>query len=1043
MAKKKHTDETEIDNDLDFDDLSDMDDEFGDVSFDDEGMSDDPREPNFTEVATELAGEAGSGFLEDLIKTTAKKSLPDSYHESYYDVMDYKDLIQDEFSKSKEKLSKSFASLAKEAKKVLPFRIKMVDNFLDKFTEDYESYKAESEEQQRNSMIESNLSSLFDKQLEITSKLEAKHDAEENVRDRREIVSNKISTEILTDIATNTSNATAFTLQIAKEYYRKSLELQFKTFFIQTDLLKTTKDSFKAFSQQFDSIVKNTGLPDYVKLKNAERLGDVVRKQISTDLYKKVFNENSYISNVKQKFSKYVGEKVSNITDNMDNVTSSLSMLNMAKESGDNNILTRIAAGMAGSLLGEKAGEKVAEKIKGYTDKSDKIKTGGNILKTLSEYPSTFFQYLRDKNKKFQENNQNDDSITGTVLNKLSEGFDDISYITSNEKVKPEVNNKSNILDFNSPAIFDNLAYKSLTDVIPMYLAKILKENTDLRSSYQTVNKNKLQNRPNTEELVYNYGKRKLTTIGDFKNDIEKDTLKTDTERKVTNLSSTVYSDFIKNNKDKKYNKLKNDKNKQKLETYMKTARKKLGADFSLESTILNYKDNEELKSIVTKDSQLEKLLDSMKEIYESKGEKDKTYINERYEMQFSDSLSTYPVKQVIKVIQEISRLASPITKSKTLNTLTLDESLSLCKMLTNYYIYLNKDITYDNIISLEFLTYLPKEKLEDKTFTDKLKLFISDVKFITESENQVMETSLLVLLGMLNKALKSNIPLSPDVFEKLNMYNPQLFKGHLSGDNLVDGKLNPFDKDEKLDRSEIRTVFRLKNKEANELQAESDSNKTDPIINSFMDKMKHIVFGTTNAVTEATQYADKIKESIKGKKPDEVAKILLGEARKASDKITGKTKEMYDKISAKADTLITDLNKIIDDKQELVKEGIKTTLQNYIKLIDDAIAVEKERHNNTMETMSKLTTELNQTLTTTEGRTDNQLENNKKFETKMHETKIKMLEKIRVNCSDIISTVNSTETVNLQTVKELITKLSTTIKTEISNFSKTNTPQT
>ena len=299
MARKKKDRKVELDGELDFKDLDDI--TGDDMDFGDLEDIEDNRKPSMFGVAQELSKETGRGFLDGLVSQTAKKGLKSEYTDNYYELMDYADLAKNTFDENKSKVNKSVYKLGKEVKKVLPFQLKMLDSFLERYETNNEQARQESEEALRENSIQSNISSIFDKQLEIQKALEAKHDAERQVESKERITTNKLNLDILTSIDTNISNHTAFTLQISKEYYRKSLELQFKTYFIQADMLKTMRDHYKGFSIQFDSIVKNTSLPEFVKLNNTERIQEVVRTQAVQGTFKNVISNSKYVENVKKK----------------------------------------------------------------------------------------------------------------------------------------------------------------------------------------------------------------------------------------------------------------------------------------------------------------------------------------------------------------------------------------------------------------------------------------------------------------------------------------------------------------------------------------------------------------------------------------------------------------------------------------------------------------------------------------------------------------------------------------------------------------------
>jgi len=282
MTKKK-TGKNKIDGDLDLNGLGDDD----ELNFDEmDDINSDSRKPSATEVSKELAKEASKGFLDTLIKKSASKALPEEYEHNYYTALEYGDFAKETFDTGKSKINRSLYRLGKEVKKILPFQSKLLEKYLGEYETDVEEFKSQTEEETREVGIQSNVSAIFDKQLEIQKAIEVKRSSEQEVDKKERLTYNKFNLDLLTSIDNNLANQTAFTLQVNKEYYRKSLELQYKSYFIQADMLKTMRDYYKGFSIQFDNIAKNTGLPDFVKLKSTESLREIMRAQFIQNTYK-------------------------------------------------------------------------------------------------------------------------------------------------------------------------------------------------------------------------------------------------------------------------------------------------------------------------------------------------------------------------------------------------------------------------------------------------------------------------------------------------------------------------------------------------------------------------------------------------------------------------------------------------------------------------------------------------------------------------------------------------------------------------------------
>ncbi len=488
----------------------------GDLDFDEVDSS---RSPSKLGVAKELAESAVRDGTSTFISRTAKKALPPEYEDHYYEAMDYADFGRTIFTENKQKLDRSMYKLGREVKKVLPFKIGMLDKYLENAESEHETQRQETEEAQRDASIQSSLTSIFDKQIEVQKAIEAKREASDDVDKKEDMVKTKLNLDILKSIDSNTGNSSSFTLQITKEYYRKSLELQYKMYFVQADTLKTIKDYYKGFSVQFESIVKNTGLPDYVKLTSSEVLKEELKRQAAKKIYEKTFSNNEYVQGVKKRISGAISNKVSSVTDAIGGATDALEQINST--SGDMGgsalgMLGNIASGMLGSSVAEKISDKFSPKIKDKIKDNKIINTGANHLANLANSPSSYFAGLRDTvaelKDKYSAESTPLEQLMSKMLGVASAGLD----LTKVDAVDTKVADV-NLSSMTSPAVFDNKVHKSITEVIPAYLAKILVQNTSLTSMFRRANREAIGDEGEANELVYNFESRGLSTMADIK----------------------------------------------------------------------------------------------------------------------------------------------------------------------------------------------------------------------------------------------------------------------------------------------------------------------------------------------------------------------------------------------------------------------------------------------------------------------------------------------------------------------------------------------
>ena len=256
MAKnRKKTNKTKVDADINLDDLDDLGGLGEDMDFgDEEGIDDVNRKPSRAQVIKDLGQQAGEGALESLVKGAAKKALPEEYSANYYEAMDLANFTTEVVSKNKEALNKSTYRLGKEVKKLLPFKVSLLDKYLESQESNFDTMKTQTEEQMRQVGIASETAAIFDKQLDVQKSLYARTEAQNEIDSKERLTQNKLSQDVLANMDGNIAHQTAFMTQISKEYYKRSLELQYKSFYVQADSLKTMREYYKAFAIQFTNI---------------------------------------------------------------------------------------------------------------------------------------------------------------------------------------------------------------------------------------------------------------------------------------------------------------------------------------------------------------------------------------------------------------------------------------------------------------------------------------------------------------------------------------------------------------------------------------------------------------------------------------------------------------------------------------------------------------------------------------------------------------------------------------------------------------------
>ena len=936
MAGKKDKKDDIEDLDVGFDDLGDFDSDLDlgdDLDFD--------REPSKSEVAKDLAKDAGGGFLDGLAKSTAKKVLPDSYEYGVPEAMDYVDFGKEVVGKNKSKIEKSLYGLGKEVKKILPFQSTLLDNFLEKHSSNFEKQREQSEEAIREASIGGSLNSIFDKQLDMQKALESRRSAEDKIESKERMVTNKLQTDLLRSIASSSGQQSAFTTQIGKEYYRKSLELQFKTYYIQADMLKTTRDYYQGFTKQFDTIVKNTGLPDFVKLHNTELISETIKRRAIENTTKRIFDNSKFIQGAKKRVSDIVDEKVGQITDKIDQMSGGLDMMG-----GAGNPLTMMASVMssiAGSSMGEKVSGKISPKIKEKIKDNKLINTGGNYLEALSNNPKAFFQMLKQGADRKREAYEGEEGPLETLMSKFLGGSSSILDTALGGRQKFEVKSSSNILDNKAPAIFDQRAHRSIVEVIPMYLSKILHQNTTLTGMYGSVNHRRLQANKFTAtgELMYDYNNRKLDSKENVVKGITDKAFGSRT-KKIHQISGGMISSAVSNlNKDKTKNAdaikdISSDKSKNALNNYTKAMSEIDGFDMDYESLVTTAldpsKQPEQMKNYLLDNPEVVRLLTVIKENTDTGSQRKNLNVT------ISDATTLYPIGDIMRMFGEISRIAG----NRTRNVITEEQAKILSKCFTTYIVKSGTGvISYHDVINGAVFIKTIREEDFNKV-KGPVTILINELIRILNLEDSVLTSKVILAFAQVSSSIANNTDSNPEIWQILHDYSPDLVReGTLTASNLVEASL-----DVKKDEENYVGIDQIRNM-TKATGATLNAARTSGVIASVSRDMQGAVSNLKDVATRAATAAS--KGDMKG-----AGDILKEAGKKLSSSATEKYNRHAKTIKGYADELANSVTNLADG-------ALDSLLSKQIKAINGAITGIDEHIKTSVETRDQINSQLEQ----------------------------------------------------------------------------------
>lgn len=454
MAKDDFEDIEDFE-DFDFDDLdSEWDDDAGKTAKSTKGKDKKNKRKAIEETIKDAYSAAKDNIKSKSIKDHAGKILETSLNNdaksSLNDLKYELSKMQEEANKQLTPLKNSLSGISKTLASSLP-KGKISDlfeNLSKKLKSESDLAYAEQKEtlEDFKSGIESSLGDVDNKIAMLTSEFTSKN--------------SKLSQEV--------SKRQYTTLMAMREqdriYYNKSLELQWKMNVTLEESLKLQRSQFEAFTKQFEAIIKNTSLPEAVKLRNAEVAGMVLKQKAFGSLSESIFKKVNPLENFTLAVNRKLREILMDARDSSDSFQDLVGMAGDFKDMQDMGMSKGALAGGMGSdlllgLLYDKLGKAVPKNIRN--------KLSGNII-GLASNPTDYLKSLKKRNP---------NGMFSKLLNRGIEGLESLMPSRT-----PFSDTKLGKAELDSQALFDGRTYSSINTVIPLLLSKIHNEVHGLRT---------------------------------------------------------------------------------------------------------------------------------------------------------------------------------------------------------------------------------------------------------------------------------------------------------------------------------------------------------------------------------------------------------------------------------------------------------------------------------------------------------------------------------------------------------------------------------
>lgn len=300
--------------------------------------------------------------------------------------------------------------------------------------------------QQQNSEVSQAIMEVFQAQTQVDNEARSEEKAQRLLRDGIEDKRSNTLLEQTNIIARGIDRLVGYQDNILSKYQQKKLELAYRHYFVSREMLESSNVQNEKVSTALAAIVKNTALPEAVKIQRSEMAGQLLKERL--------------INAGLDRIGSWAANYGKNLTANLQNVLRGTvggfaGTAGMMPEGIDPATeIGRAIGGQATSWVAEQLGMMLRPHLEG----NQRVRQGNAYLRNaLTGVPQKMDRWAKSE----------------------TEGYGWLSMLVQSAKdVAPKfyLNDKvggQGLTDMDRPAIFDNMARRSIVEIIPSYLAQI------------------------------------------------------------------------------------------------------------------------------------------------------------------------------------------------------------------------------------------------------------------------------------------------------------------------------------------------------------------------------------------------------------------------------------------------------------------------------------------------------------------------------------------------------------------------------------------
>jgi len=287
----------------------------------------------------------------------------------------------------------------------------------------------------------------------------------DNLREMRSEEGTKLTLKQLEYIRRDTARLSGYQNTITLRYQQKSLELKYRHLYVARDHFKAFTAFGKDMNERMRAVIKNTGLPDFLKLRWGETGDAIIRERILSGTYN---TAGRYMSTFAQRTAKNLRGALQNQLSSLGGQISQATMGMDAMASDMPGPSGAEMAGLAGgSILGSEGAMWLAPKIRRLLERYPWLLEGGNRAAVFgNDYIGQINDFAKSGSDLFDPMTTKGRALN-PVVNWLRSMMDTFTVDGTLRKNESEFGNMGESTPYTSDTDI------AIREVIPSWLAKI------------------------------------------------------------------------------------------------------------------------------------------------------------------------------------------------------------------------------------------------------------------------------------------------------------------------------------------------------------------------------------------------------------------------------------------------------------------------------------------------------------------------------------------------------------------------------------------